>query len=99
MHPHACAYTAMHPHACSLACLQVHLTDDGTISIFSRSSENTTVKYPDLAATLLAAKSAGTRSCILDGEVVAYDPEKATLLPFQARKGRGGGWVGGKWVC
>ena len=31
---------------------QVHLTDDGAISIFSRNSENTTVKYPDLAVTL-----------------------------------------------
>lgn len=70
---------------------QVHLTADGAISIFSRNSENTTTKYPDLAATLLAAKSATTTSCILDGEVVAYDPEKATLLPFQvcARRERG----------
>jgi DNA ligase 1 len=62
---------------------QVHRTADGTISIFSRNSENTTQKYPDLAVTLAAAMAPTTHSCILDGEVVAYDVEKGTLLPFQ----------------
>lgn len=27
---------------------QVHLLDDGTISVFSRNSENMSAKYPDL---------------------------------------------------
>jgi ATP-dependent DNA ligase len=62
---------------------QVHRTADGAISIYSRNSECTTQKYPDLAATLAAAMAPTTVSCILDGEVVAYDQEKATLLPFQ----------------
>lgn len=80
---------------------QVHLTDDGAISIFSRNSENTTAKYPDLAETLRAARAAGTTSCILDGEVVAYDPEKATLLPFQVppTRGRGGALAATRYSC
>lgn len=33
-------------------CLQVHVTPSGAVSIFSRNSENTTGKFPDIAATM-----------------------------------------------
>lgn len=71
---------------------QVHMLPDGTIKIFSRNSEDTTGKYPDLAEALREACPASVTSCVVDGEVVAYDREKQALLPFQvlstrARKG------------
>jgi ATP-dependent DNA ligase len=107
---------------------QVHLPDDGqAISVFSRNSENTTGKYPDIAVIIKEAMvkeksvqevevavpsaaasdgsadgSAGAggsaameviekrkqykfplHSCVLDGEVVAYDRDKGSLMPFQ----------------
>jgi len=98
---------------------QVHMPADGRVSIFSRNSENTTGKYPDIASHLREAMSgalapaavvdgaasapidaaassaaamlvdaglpqlAPVTSCVMDGEVVAYDRDKGTLLPFQ----------------
>ena len=49
--------------------LQVHRTPDGTFTVFSRRSENSTGKYPDLAGILSDAANPGTHSCIVDGEV------------------------------
>jgi DNA ligase-1 len=71
---------------------QVHVTKDGTMKIFSRNSEDTSGKYPDVIQHVKAAAADGTESFVLDGEVVAYDTEKGVLLPFQilstrARKG------------
>ena len=68
---------------CAPRCPQVHRTPDGKLSIFSRNSEDTSGKYPDLAAIVNSALGDGTSSCILDGEVIAYDREKNCLLPFQ----------------
>ena len=78
---------------------QVHVPATGKASIFSRNSENTSTKYPDIAEHIKAAMgfeegSAGSSaasddarprvtSCVLDGEVVAFDREKGTLMPFQ----------------
>jgi DNA ligase-1 len=64
---------------------QVHKTPDGSFSIFSRNSENTTGKYPDIGLVLkdAAAAEVAIHTCVLDGEVVAYDREKHTLMPFQ----------------
>lgn len=86
---------------------QIHLMDDGSVKIFSRNSENNTGKYPDLVRKFPSVRAATTRSadalqfvkegvksCILDCEIVAFDVEKGTILPFQqlstrARKVRG----------
>jgi len=61
---------------------QIHLDRDGKIKIFSRSSEDTTERWPDVAVALPAALK-GARNCVLDCEVVAWDREKEALLPFQ----------------
>ncbi|RYY34369.1 hypothetical protein EON62_03365, partial [archaeon] len=63
---------------------QVHFTPDGRVSIFSRNSENTTSKYPDLGVILRdAASGHGVQSVVLDGEVIAIDRDKDQLLPFR----------------
>jgi len=62
---------------------QIHYLSDGTISIFSRNSENNTGKYPDLVQTMKSFLSEGTKSFILDCEVVAYDRKANKILPFQ----------------
>lgn len=62
----------------------MHKTSSGAVSIFSRNSENTTGKYPDLGGVLHQAMDGGAvASCVLDGEVIAYDREKRQLMPFQ----------------
>lgn len=54
------------------------------VRIYSRNSENTTGKYPDVAAAVLAALAPGVTSLVLDCEVVAVDAATRTKIqPFQ----------------
>jgi DNA ligase 1 len=64
---------------------QVHLLEDGTVKVFSRNMENNTSKYPDVISMLPKALKPGkVTSCIMDSEIVAFDCEKKTLMPFQS---------------
>ncbi|MEM2348849.1 MAG: ATP-dependent DNA ligase [Acidilobaceae archaeon] len=59
---------------------QIHKEGD-KITIFSRRLENITFRYPDvvdLARSYLKAEEA-----IVEGEIVAYDPDTGELRPFQ----------------
>lgn len=58
-------------------------TAAAAVKIFSRNSEDNSNKYADLRDVVLAARLPCVDSCIVDAEVVAYDREKQTLLPFQ----------------
>ncbi|KAK7864274.1 hypothetical protein R5R35_009535 [Gryllus longicercus] len=62
---------------------QIHLAEDGSISIFSRNQENNTSKYPDITASLRQALSPSVKTCILDTEAVAWDRQNSQILPFQ----------------
>lgn len=63
---------------------QIHYMSDGSIHIFSRNSENMSVKYPDLLDQLpRAIKSDVTRNFVLDAEAVAWDRVSKKILPFQ----------------
>lgn len=62
---------------------QIHIHDDGTVSIFSRNQENNTSKYPDIISRLETCKTKDVKSCVLDCEAVAYDLENKQILPFQ----------------
>ncbi len=55
--------------------------DGNTVKLFSRNLEDTTNAFPDLvegAKTQIKAKS-----CILEGEAIAYNPVTEEFLPFQ----------------
>ncbi|XP_031849684.1 DNA ligase 1 [Nomia melanderi] len=62
---------------------QIHLAEDGDISIYSRNQENNTSKYPDIIGRFSKTKGEDVKSCILDCEAVAWDTEKQQILPFQ----------------
>ncbi|EGF98110.1 uncharacterized protein MELLADRAFT_41015 [Melampsora larici-populina 98AG31] len=63
---------------------QIHYLEDGTISIFSRNSENMSEKYPDMLDQMKKSiKTDITKSFVLDSEVVAWDPICKKILPFQ----------------
>lgn len=49
----------------------------------SRNSENNTVKYPDIAASVPGLVKPGTKSVVLDCEAVAFERETGKILPFQ----------------
>ncbi|CBZ49835.1 DNA ligase (Polydeoxyribonucleotide synthase [ATP])(Lig(Tk)), related [Neospora caninum Liverpool] len=53
------------------------------VRLFSRNLEEITQKYPDIIDMFLSSLQDTTDECILDGEVVAYDVENGTILPFQ----------------
>jgi DNA ligase-1 len=57
---------------------------DGSISVFSRNSENMSVKYPDMVEQLpRAIKKEVTRNFVLDAEAVGWDRVNKRILPFQ----------------
>ncbi|KAK9503584.1 hypothetical protein O3M35_010113 [Rhynocoris fuscipes] len=62
---------------------QIHLAEDGKISIYSRNQENNTTKYPDIISRLKSAIAKDVTSCILDTEAVAWDLENKKIRPFQ----------------
>lgn len=62
---------------------QVHCDENGKVSIFSRHLEVMTDKYPDLVALVPEIRGEGVSSFILEGEVVAVDPDTGELKPFQ----------------
>lgn len=59
---------------------QIHKKGD-TIYIFSRRLENITHQYPDVVA--MARKQIKAREAIVEGEIVAIDPETGEMKPFQ----------------
>jgi DNA ligase 1 len=63
---------------------QVHLEENGTISIFSRNLENNSSKYPDITGIIQQSKLNHVKSFILDCEVVGMKNGK--ILPFQTCK-------------
>ncbi|KAJ3132363.1 tRNA ligase [Physocladia obscura] len=62
---------------------QIHQLEDGTINIYSRNSENLSVKYPDIMQMLPDVIAPGVTSFVLDCEAVAWDIKKKCILPFQ----------------
>ncbi|CAH1403944.1 unnamed protein product [Nezara viridula] len=62
---------------------QIHLSEDGKISIYSRNQENNTSKYPDIVSRLKSALKDTVKSCIIDTEAVAWDLETHKIRPFQ----------------
>ncbi|KAJ4486101.1 hypothetical protein J3R30DRAFT_3819792 [Lentinula aciculospora] len=62
---------------------QVHKLPDGSVSVFSRNSEDMSKKYPDLVEQLPKCIKESTRSFVLDAEAVAFDRLTTKLMPFQ----------------
>ena len=63
---------------------QIHIIGDDGIQIFSRNNENMTQKYPDIAELIpQIVKPGKIKDAVLDCEVVAWDPVKLRLMPFQ----------------
>ncbi len=63
---------------------QVHFLPGGKVKVFSRNSEDMSVKYPDLVVTMPKCIAPGkTESFVIDCEAVAWDQEERKLLPFQ----------------
>ncbi|XP_066591843.1 DNA ligase 1 isoform X2 [Prorops nasuta] len=62
---------------------QIHVAENGDISIYSRNQENNTTKYPDVINKVKNTLQESVKSCILDCEAVAWDDEKKQILPFQ----------------
>ncbi|EGG20126.1 DNA ligase I [Cavenderia fasciculata] len=67
---------------------QIHLTEDGKISIYTRNLEDYTGKYPDIIANVKRFIGEGVTSFILDCEAVAYDPTNNKILSFQILSSR-----------
>uniref|UniRef100_A0A6I8SX70 DNA ligase n=1 Tax=Xenopus tropicalis TaxID=8364 RepID=A0A6I8SX70_XENTR len=62
---------------------QIHILENGEVHIYSRNQENNTTKYPDIISRIPKIKKESVKSCILDTEAVAWDPEKKQIQPFQ----------------
>ncbi|KAG2159844.1 ATP-dependent DNA ligase [Suillus bovinus] len=62
---------------------QVHRLEDGSVSVFSRNSEDMKAKYPDLVEQLPRCIMEKTTSFVLDAEAVAIDKTSGRLMPFQ----------------
>ncbi|KPV73055.1 uncharacterized protein RHOBADRAFT_38714 [Rhodotorula graminis WP1] len=62
---------------------QIHFLEDGSVRVFSRNSEDMTVKYPEFVTQLPRAIKSNTTSFVIDAEAVAWDTEERRLLEFQ----------------
>lgn len=61
---------------------QVHLLPDGTMRVFSRNLLDTSEKYPEVPLFVREA-AREVESCVMDAEVVAFNPKTGQLVPFQ----------------
>jgi len=62
---------------------QIHLHEDGKVTIYSRNQEDNTTKYPDIIKRLPNCLNKNVKSAVLDCEAVAWDREKQQIQPFQ----------------
>jgi len=62
---------------------QLHLSEDGTMNIYSRNQEDNTTKFPDIIARFKNCLGDKVKTAVLDTEAVAWDREKKTIQPFQ----------------
>ena len=68
---------------------QIHLEENGKISIFSRNQEDNTAKFPDIVNGLKKYLLPHVTSVVIDCEAVAFDREQNKILPFQILSTRG----------
>ncbi|MEM4706644.1 MAG: ATP-dependent DNA ligase [Candidatus Methanomethylicaceae archaeon] len=61
--------------------VQIHKIKDNSILLFSRRLENITHHYPDVIE--FVSKAISLNSYIIEGEIIAFDPDTGELLPFQ----------------
>ncbi|GMT32582.1 hypothetical protein PFISCL1PPCAC_23879, partial [Pristionchus fissidentatus] len=62
---------------------QIHRNEKGEVFIYSRNQENNTSKYPDIIGNLTQCMSEDVKSFVVDAEVVAWDVDNKSILPFQ----------------
>ncbi|KAI8968397.1 ATP-dependent DNA ligase [Mycotypha africana] len=62
---------------------QIHCLEDGIIKVYSRNSENMSVRYPDIMNAIKKWIKPTTTTFILDCEAVAWDKAEGKILPFQ----------------
>ncbi|GAA6015945.1 hypothetical protein JCM10207_006815 [Rhodosporidiobolus poonsookiae] len=62
---------------------QIHYLEDGSIKVFSRNSEDMTLKYPEFVTQIPKCIKEGTKSFVIDAEAVAWDTEEHRMLEFQ----------------
>ncbi|GAA5993417.1 hypothetical protein JCM11641_005977 [Rhodosporidiobolus odoratus] len=62
---------------------QIHYLENGSIKVFSRNSEDMTVKYPEFVTQLPKCIKPNTTSFVIDAEAVAWDTEEHRMLEFQ----------------
>lgn len=67
---------------------QIHCDESGKVTIFSRHLEVMTDKYPDLVELMPKIRGEGVNSFIMEGEVVAIDPQNGELKTFQTLSNR-----------
>ncbi|KAK6030878.1 ATP-dependent DNA ligase domain protein [Ostertagia ostertagi] len=63
--------------------LQIHMNDSGAVYIYSRNQENNTSKYPDIIDKVRYCAKPSVSSFIADGEIVAWNVDAKSILPFQ----------------
>lgn len=63
--------------------VQIHMLKDRSVKLFSRNMENVCQKYPDVMENFLTCVRPEVTDCIIDCEVVAYDPENGKIMTFQ----------------
>ncbi len=61
--------------------VQIHRLADGSIRLFSRSLEEISSHFPDIVR--LASEGIAAEQYVVEGEIVAVNPDSGDLLPFQ----------------
>jgi DNA ligase-1 len=59
---------------------QIHVSD-GDVMVFTRRLENVTEQFPDVVESV--EENIESDNCIIDTEIVGYDPEDGGMIPFK----------------
>ncbi|VDL70771.1 unnamed protein product [Nippostrongylus brasiliensis] len=62
---------------------QIHMEGSGAVRIYSRNQEDNTSKYPDITDKMANCVMPTVSSFIADAEIVAWDVDAKSILPFQ----------------